>query len=135
MTIGTVVRHLREQRGLNQTELAAKADVQQSYLNRLEAGNRVRVDVIALDRIARALDVTVDEILISAGVRPTKDRKGSLRWKQMERIFRDLAAHRQEEILAIADTLRSMSEERHLPTGAMGACVAEDAEEYLEEEE
>jgi len=137
MRIGDVVRRLREQRGLNQRELADRAGVQQSYLSRVEgaAGGRVRVDVLALDRIARALEVTVDEILLMAGVRPSKDRKADLRWKQMERIFRDLATARQEEILAIADTLRSMSEKRPLRTRATNARLAEDIEEYDKDNE
>ena len=106
------MRNLRERQGLNQSELAARAGVKQSYLSRLEgaSGGRTRVDVAALDRIARALGVTVDEILISAGIRPSKDRTGDLRWKRMERLFRGLSEARQKEILAIADTLRSMSE-------------------------
>jgi transcriptional regulator with XRE-family HTH domain len=109
MRIGTIVRSLREQHGLTQSELAQKAGIQQSYLSRLESGTRSsRPDAVALAHIAQALGVTLDEILIQAGIWPSADRGSDLRWKRMERTFRSLPSARQEELLAIAQALLSL---------------------------
>lgn len=110
MHIGRIVRSLREQRGLSQPELAQRAGVQQSYLSRLENMNRgFRVDVHALTKLALALDVTLEEIVIQAGIYPTDDLQGDLRWKQLSRVFRTLTNHQQDELLAIAQALHAMT--------------------------
>jgi len=99
---------LREQRGLNQAELARLADIQRSRLNRIENLNRDRVDADVLARIARALDVTTDEIYIQAGILRVPNVEAALRRKRMDRIFQQLSPARQEEIIALAIALGSM---------------------------
>ena len=111
-SIGSVIRTLREQRGLSQVELAEKARVGQSYLSRLESGSRgARADEFAamLQRIATALEVSTDELFLAAGIKPSQDRAADLRWREMERLFRTLPAERQDELLAIARTLASLA--------------------------
>ena len=113
-SIGSVIRNLREQRGLSQVELAEKARVGQSYLSRLESGSRgARADEFAatLYRIATVLEVSTDELFLEAGIRPSQDREGDLRWREMERIFRTMPADRQNELLAIARTLATLAPE------------------------
>ena len=106
--VGAVIRSLREQRGLNQAELARLADIQRSRLNRIENLNRDRVDADVLARIARALDVTTDEIYIQAGILRVPNVEAALRRKRMDRIFQQLSPARQEEIIALAIALGSM---------------------------
>jgi transcriptional regulator with XRE-family HTH domain len=94
---------------MSQSDLARQSSLQQSYISRLENENRSeRVDVARLQRIAAALQVTMEEILIQARIIPSEDRRGDLRWKQMERIFRSLPEDRQHELVAIAKTLRDL---------------------------
>ena len=100
------MRSLREEHGLTQRELADKAGIQQSYLSRLESGMRtLRPDVFALARIAQALGITLEEILIQTGVWATTEPSKDLRWKRLERTFRSMSEERQEELLAIAQAL------------------------------
>jgi len=109
MGVGAVIRSYREQRGMTQADLAEKAHVDQSYLSRLETGSRdSRPNAEALAKIACVLDVTVDQLLLQGGLRPSQDREGELRWMRLERTFRALSPDRQAELLAIAEALRNL---------------------------
>lgn len=108
--IGSVIRTLREQRAMTQADLADLAGIGQSFLSRAETSGRGdRISAAVLERIARALGVTPEEILLQAGVRPSEDRTEDIRWRQLERVFRSLPPDRQAELLAIAHTLSSLS--------------------------
>ena len=70
--LGTVIRELRERRGMTQGELAKKAGVSQGYIAKLEPSNRAgksktvrrtNPSVAILRRLARALGVPVTELL------------------------------------------------------------------------
>ena len=61
--IGRNVKALRERQGWSQNELARRTDVSQAFLSRLEAGAYREVGSLALLALARALGVTVDELL------------------------------------------------------------------------
>lgn len=59
---GERIRALRQQRGLNQEQLAELANLNRVTVAKYESG-RVEPGAQALARIADAMDVTVDEIL------------------------------------------------------------------------
>jgi transcriptional regulator with XRE-family HTH domain len=61
--LGAVVRRLRKQRDLTQEQLAARAGLTQGHLSRLEAGERPNPGAVTLKRLARALDVPLEELL------------------------------------------------------------------------
>jgi len=52
---------LREARGWSQADLAYAADVTRSYMSRLESGDYREPSIWKLQRIARALDLSLDE--------------------------------------------------------------------------
>jgi transcriptional regulator with XRE-family HTH domain len=57
-------KRLRERRKLSQNELAKRARVSQSYLSKLEAGQRGKaISVEIVKRLAKALGVPVTELL------------------------------------------------------------------------
>lgn len=67
VTIGALVRMLRERRSWSQGELARRADVPQATVSKLERGLRgVRDSTLA--KIAQALDTTVVEMKRQAGL-------------------------------------------------------------------
>ena len=111
MRVGSVVRAIRQQRGISRRELARRARVNRGYLDRLEneIGQLQRVGVGILVRISDVLGVSLHEILIEAGIYPSSDPETDLRAHHMDRVFRSLPARRQEEMLAIAETLLSLS--------------------------
>ena len=60
--VGLNVQRLRRDKDLSQEELAARADVHQTYLSGVERGVR-NPSILVLARIARALNVDVDELV------------------------------------------------------------------------
>lgn len=60
--VGTTIALLRKSRGLTQAELADKVEVTQSVVARWEK-NQVQPRTKALERIADALDVSIDQLL------------------------------------------------------------------------
>jgi transcriptional regulator with XRE-family HTH domain len=61
--LSTVIRRLREARGLTQAEVAERANVKKQYVTMLERGARKNPSLPVLKRIAKALGVPVTELL------------------------------------------------------------------------
>jgi transcriptional regulator with XRE-family HTH domain len=57
------LRRLREAKGWTQVELAKKARVTQAFISQLEAGTKPTPSVVHILRIAKALGVTVEELV------------------------------------------------------------------------
>jgi transcriptional regulator with XRE-family HTH domain len=60
--LAELLRRLREDAGLRQSELAARLDRPQSFVSKYEAGER-RLDLIELRAICVALDASVVELV------------------------------------------------------------------------
>jgi transcriptional regulator with XRE-family HTH domain len=65
--LGAHIRKLREGKGLSVRGLAAAATIDATYLSRLEHGMYESPDPRYLYRLARALDVEVAELYLTAG--------------------------------------------------------------------
>jgi transcriptional regulator with XRE-family HTH domain len=61
--LSRVIQTLREAKGLTQRDLAEKAAVTPGYVAQLELGVRKNPSLAVLQRIAKALGVTVAELL------------------------------------------------------------------------
>ncbi len=61
--IGKMLKALRGKKGLTQIELARKAKIDQSYLARLERGDRGNPSLEKIQKLAKALKVTVAELV------------------------------------------------------------------------
>ena len=57
------VKALRQQRGLNQTDLAKRVGVTQAYIAMLEKGNNVNPTLALLTKLAKALKVSVAKLV------------------------------------------------------------------------
>lgn|GEM_PF-453007 len=57
--VGERIRRERERAGYTQRQLAARSELSQPTLNRIELGTRPRVTLVEIDRIASALDIPV----------------------------------------------------------------------------
>lgn len=58
------VKQLRDEMGLSQEELAEKAQISRTTLSKIESGENVSVMSETLLALAKALDTTVDGILL-----------------------------------------------------------------------
>ncbi|MDX1454577.1 MAG: helix-turn-helix transcriptional regulator [Gammaproteobacteria bacterium] len=61
MSLGTNLKHWRQVRGLTQPELAERAEIEQSYLSKLE-NDRSQASEGVLDRLATALEIDLDTL-------------------------------------------------------------------------
>lgn len=59
--IGERIRNLRKERRWNQEELAHRADISRTYMGSIERGE-TSITVDSLEKIARAFDMTVEEL-------------------------------------------------------------------------
>ena len=60
--IGARVRELRLAQGLSQEELAARANLDRTYISQVERGVK-NVTIVSLDRMAAGLGVTLAELV------------------------------------------------------------------------
>ena len=61
--LSTVIRRLRDAKGITQRELAAKVGVKGAYIAQLETGARKNPSLDVLKKIAKALGVPVAQLL------------------------------------------------------------------------
>jgi XRE family transcriptional regulator of biofilm formation len=61
--LGKMLKTLREEKGLTQVALAERAKVTQTYIAKLESGDKKNPSLAILQRLARALGVPVTELL------------------------------------------------------------------------
>jgi XRE family aerobic/anaerobic benzoate catabolism transcriptional regulator len=92
--LGRRVRGFRNRRGMTRKMLAAEADVSERHLAQLETGDG-NISVLLLQRIARALSVSIGELFIDPHV---DDRETATILKRLERLT---AARRREIVTRI----------------------------------
>ncbi len=63
MSLAENIKHFREKREKTQRELADEVQVTPAYIALLETGDRVNPSTNVLSRIAKALDVQVNDLL------------------------------------------------------------------------
>jgi transcriptional regulator with XRE-family HTH domain len=67
IALGHAIRRIRKERDLSQEQLALSAEVDMSYLGRVERGDN-NVAVLRLKRIADALGMTMAALMDEAGL-------------------------------------------------------------------
>jgi transcriptional regulator with XRE-family HTH domain len=67
IALGTTIKNLRLSKDISQENLALLAEVDRSYLGRVERGDN-NVAVLTLHRIARCLDISLSELFGQAGL-------------------------------------------------------------------
>lgn len=94
MDIGTIIRTLREDKELSQSELALQIGVSKSMVNKYESGAR-RPSLEVLRKICHTLGVTADNLL---GVHVDKDKLSirDLTQEQVNALLTILQAFRRE---------------------------------------
>ncbi len=58
-----MLKTLREDKGLTQVDLAKRANVERTYIVKLESGNKKNPSLDILKKLAKALGVPVTELL------------------------------------------------------------------------
>ena len=67
VALGDAIREVRLSKGISQEKLALLADVDRSYVGRIERGDN-NVALLTLERLADALDTSVAKLMQKAGL-------------------------------------------------------------------
>ena len=59
----SLLRTIRKEAGVSQVELAKRLEVSQSFVSKIESGER-RIDIVELRRICGALDNTLEHVIV-----------------------------------------------------------------------
>jgi transcriptional regulator with XRE-family HTH domain len=129
MALGEEIVRQRDRQGLSQTDLAKKAGINQPTLQKTESGARKTPSVQLVWKIAHALDVSVETLIVSAGsgksaalsaMRLAESApQGSLEARVAALERETLEAHRTaRDALALAQQLRDAKSTRRRPSGA-----------------
>ena len=65
IALGEAIRHARRQQGISQEKLALMAEIDRSYVGRVERGDN-NVAVLTLLKITQALDVSLKDLMKAA---------------------------------------------------------------------
>jgi transcriptional regulator with XRE-family HTH domain len=103
VALGTRVAELRKAQNITQVQLAATLDISQQTMNAYEMGHR-RVPVSALSVLARALGVSVEELLGDSASAAKKRGPAPRLQQQIERI-QQLPRTQQKFVMQMLDTV------------------------------
>lgn len=67
VALGEAIRRIRLSKDISQEKLALLAEVDRSYVGRVERGDN-NVAVLTLSRLAGALDISISELMREAGL-------------------------------------------------------------------
>lgn len=67
IALGEALRRIRLEKAISQEKLALLAEVDRSYVGRVERGDN-NVAVLTLSRLARAMDISMAELMAAAGL-------------------------------------------------------------------
>lgn len=103
VSLGTRIAELRKVQNITQVQLAATLDISQQTMNAYEMGHR-RVPVSALSVLARALGVSVEELLGDTASAAKKRGPAPKLQQQIERI-QQLPRTQQKFVMQMLDTV------------------------------
>jgi transcriptional regulator with XRE-family HTH domain len=120
MTFGARLRQLRREQHLNQRTLAARVDIDFTYLSKIETGAMPPPSAETIVHLARALGADPDELLLLAGKVPqdlVPIITRSPAWPAFLRSVRDLT---DGELRALAAHARALQAKRGRRRGRQG---------------
>jgi HTH-type transcriptional regulator, competence development regulator len=115
MTFGERLRQLRRERQMNQRTLAARAEIDFTYLSKIENGRMDPPSAETIVKLAQALSANPDELLLLANKVPedlTPVITQSPQWPAFLRSIRDLTDDELRELGAYARELRTKREKK-----------------------
>lgn len=65
VALGTAIRHVRLSKNISQEKLALLAEVDRSYVGRVERGDN-NVAILTLSKLAQAMDITLAKLMHEA---------------------------------------------------------------------
>ena len=106
LSLGELVRHLREEAGLSTRKLAELSGVNQSNISRLELGQAPRSTMSSLTRIAEVLGVDPRRLYTAAGITDPDAALPSLR-PYLRAKYSHLPAAKVDELVKFFNTIEA----------------------------
>jgi transcriptional regulator with XRE-family HTH domain len=111
MSLREAVRSLRKAHGWTQIELARRSGIAQGMLTNIETGKQANPTHSTLQRLARAFEISVDELLRTAGLEDPpvnfSEENNFAQWsEEIIAIGEDLPAADRQAVLEHARALR-----------------------------
>lgn len=107
--LAAVIVRRRQEAGWTTYRLAKKAGVSDPYMAEIEGGQKKRVGISIVARIAYALGITTDDLLAEVGV-PTLGGQAGIVPPEVTRIYSDLPPHARRVALGHLRLVREMQE-------------------------
>ena len=101
--VGKRVRQLRKRRGMTMAALAEAADISVQYVSEIEHGKK-SMTMGRLLRVARALGVSTDRLLLGEGGGDHTMEDLTLLLESMSPLDRDLALHTLRQLVALLES-------------------------------
>jgi len=137
--LGDVLRRYRERRGWSMGQLALFSGTSKATISKIEANARSpKVETLAA--IAEGLEISVDQMLIEAGLLPPRLSSDDISPQEqnlLNVIRSSPTPHFRQRLLEIVTELATVARDADLarmPTAERLRLVAEEQEEYREEE-
>lgn len=101
------LRRCRESRRLSGREAAERAGISPIYWSRLENGHNLPSEEY-MERIARALGVSIETVREAAGLRPLTGESDDLDLMELQLHYRLLDSHRRRRLVEVARIIASI---------------------------
>jgi transcriptional regulator with XRE-family HTH domain len=109
--IGDNIKKIRELNNLGVNELARKANISGSYISNIEKGIKTNPSIEALEKIATALNVEVEEFFKSEPVSAEKLKEWDEKYNKDEKLVKDVKDIEDTEIRRIQRARNKMDVE------------------------
>jgi len=103
---GTLLRKLRQKRGLGVNQLAGYVGISGAEISRIERGERKKIDPNLLKKLAPKLDVTYEYLMIHAGFLPNKIAEPEAEYSSSSDLLSNLSQDDREFVLALIKRLK-----------------------------
>lgn len=112
MTFGEKLRELRVEKGISQRDLAAAADIDFTYLSKVENGRMPPPAQATIVKLAHALDADSDQLLQMAGKIPTDLGQVIAKTPEMPAFLRSLNELSPEDIKQVTSFAEELKQQR-----------------------
>lgn len=98
MNVGSVIKSVRQKRGLSQGDLEKRTGLMRCYISRVENGHTVP-SIETLSRIARALDTQLADLFVTVEAVLDGDPSEQQFLEEMRRYLPELSPHEREQVM------------------------------------
>ena len=89
MSLGDLIRNLREEKGLSQRQLAVSSGISNTEISRIESGERKQPSQETLHKLSKCLPISYEELLIAADYHVTLTETHNTNIQSLEQLKKE----------------------------------------------